>query len=287
MTLGQLLKKYRTNQKKTQKDWCQDVISPSFYGKVEKDRNKIAVQDLLKLLSKNNISAPEFFSDLTAPQIRQNTPENELNNLISETYYYKSAPELRELRQTIAQSKLANKEEPLAFIDGYLALITGKAENFPEDEQKLLKEKIFNISDFTSDNLGVYSSFMMFYSVDSNLLLVRKIITRYQNTKDINIKITILSLIFNLLVLCIMYERYDETQFFIEFADGITTSPESFFYKNGLLLFENMIYYHADHQEKYLSTCQIAINNFTLLGMPSYADKMRNFFNGYLESLRS
>ncbi|MDF7682330.1 XRE family transcriptional regulator [Lactobacillus sp. ESL0679] len=36
MTIGELLKDYRIQQKKTQKEWARNIISPSFYAKVEK-----------------------------------------------------------------------------------------------------------------------------------------------------------------------------------------------------------------------------------------------------------
>ncbi|QYN55723.1 XRE family transcriptional regulator [Lactobacillus panisapium] len=36
MSVGELLKKYRIEKMKTQKEWAGNVISPSFYAKVEK-----------------------------------------------------------------------------------------------------------------------------------------------------------------------------------------------------------------------------------------------------------
>ena len=53
MTIGELLKDYRISQKKTQKQWAKDVISPSFYTKVEKNLSRISAEDLIELLHSN------------------------------------------------------------------------------------------------------------------------------------------------------------------------------------------------------------------------------------------
>ncbi|MCT6890712.1 MAG: helix-turn-helix domain-containing protein, partial [Lactobacillus sp.] len=53
MTIGELLKDYRISQKKTQKQWAKDVISPSFYAKVEKNLSRISAEDLIELLHSN------------------------------------------------------------------------------------------------------------------------------------------------------------------------------------------------------------------------------------------
>ncbi|KJY62699.1 ABC-type multidrug transporter, partial [Lactobacillus helsingborgensis] len=40
MTIGELLKKYRIEHEKTQKEWVGNIVSPSFYAKVEKNLSR-------------------------------------------------------------------------------------------------------------------------------------------------------------------------------------------------------------------------------------------------------
>lgn len=55
MTIGQLLKQYRIESLKTQKEWAGNVISQSYYSKVEKDQSRITADDLIALLHFNNV----------------------------------------------------------------------------------------------------------------------------------------------------------------------------------------------------------------------------------------
>ena len=38
MTIGSLLRKFRLNKEKTQREWIGDIVSPSYYSKVGRKR---------------------------------------------------------------------------------------------------------------------------------------------------------------------------------------------------------------------------------------------------------
>ena len=61
-------------------------------------------------------------------------------------------------------------------------------------------------------------------------------------------------------------------------ADQISTRPGLFFYKNVILLLKNMVKYHYEPKNEYLKICQIAIENFSLLGMNEYGKELNQFF---------
>lgn len=62
MQIGSLLKEYRLSQGKRQKEFVGEVVSQSYYSKVEKNANRITAEDLIDLLNYNNIPLWEFFS---------------------------------------------------------------------------------------------------------------------------------------------------------------------------------------------------------------------------------
>ena len=78
MTIRELLKDYRISQKKTQKQWAKDVISPSFYAKVEKNLSRISAEDLIELLHSNQIPVIDFFSKLNQKDKSINQQELEI-----------------------------------------------------------------------------------------------------------------------------------------------------------------------------------------------------------------
>ena len=126
--------------------------------------------------------------------------------------------------------------------------------------------------------LVLYCNFMMFYDVESNVIISRGIIKQFHGSNDVKILEMLLTVIGNLLIQCIEEKKYDETKFLVRAANQISTKPELFFYKNVIVLLENMIMYQYDAKDKYLQICHKAIENFSLLGMPEYGKEITRFF---------
>ncbi|WP_182438082.1 helix-turn-helix domain-containing protein [Lactobacillus bombicola] len=276
MTIGSLLRKFRLNKEKTQREWIGNIVSPSYYSKVEKDIHRISAEDLISLLNYNSVSLIDFFGELNSSKQSQYNQERELMAVINEAYYRNSKNELIKLKDFVDKSDLPNKEADLLYLDAYIADISN--EDLDDREKKTLKDKIFSRPNFDKSKLVLYCNFMMFYDLESNMLITRRIIKQFQGSNDVKTLEMILSVIGNLLIQCIEENEYDATNFLIIAADQIYTKPELFFYKNVILLLKNMIEYHYEAEDKYLDICRIAIKNFSLLGMPEYGKELERFF---------
>ena len=88
MTIGQLLKQYRIESLKIQKEWAGNVISPSYYSKVEKDQHRITADDLIALLHFNNVKLWDFFSKLSQEDKIQYNEGLNIDQEINEAYYH-------------------------------------------------------------------------------------------------------------------------------------------------------------------------------------------------------
>jgi Rgg/GadR/MutR family transcriptional activator len=276
VTIGNLLKKFRLNKEKTQREWIGNIISPSYYSKVEKDIHRISAEDLVSLLNYNSVSLIEFFGELNSSKQSKYTQERELMNVINDAYYRNSKNKLIKLKEFVDKSDLPNKETDLLYLDAYIANVNN--EDLNDIEKKALKDQIFSRPNFDKSKLVLYCNFMMFYDLESNMLITRRIIKQFQRSNDVKTLAMILSVIGNLLIQCIEENEYEETDFLIIAADQIDTKPELFFYKNVILLLKNMIEYHYKAEDKYLDICRIAIENFALLGMPKYGKELERFF---------
>ena len=276
MTIGNLLKKYRLNKEKTQREWIGNIISPSYYSKVEKGIHRISAEDLVSLLNYNSVSLIDFFGELNnSKQIGYNQ-EQELMGMINDAYYRNAKNELVKLKEIVNESDLPNKEADLLYLDAYIADINN--EDLNDREKQALKDKIFSRPNFDKSTLVLYCNFMMFYDLESNVIISREIIKQFQGSNDVKILEMILSVIGNLLIQCIEEKEYDETKFLVRAANQISTKPELFFYKNVIVLLENMIMYHYDAKDKYLQICHKLIENFSLLGMTEYGKEINKFF---------
>lgn len=274
MTTGELLKDYRISQRKTQKQWAGDVISASFYAKVEKNLSRISADDLIELLHFNQIPLIDFFSKLRPKDKLIHQQELEIDRLINEAYYQNSKKELQQIRDVVAESKLPNKSDELLLIDAYIAVISKEPTKLDKKVIDEMKEKVFNISHFDEEGLISYCNFMSFYDFNSNLLLSKKIIKQFIGSSSPKIQEKILAIIINMLIFCIRNKHFEEADVFVNYADQIKTTPDVFFYKMLVPAFYNIVKYHNAHNKKYLDETEIIIKSIKLAGMPDYSKEL-------------
>lgn len=270
MTISELLKKYRIEQMKTQKQWVGDVISASFYTKVERNLSRISVEDLIALLHFNQISVIDFFGKLNQKDKSIHHRKLEISRMANEAYYRNSKKELQQIRDIVVESDLPNKDNEILIIDAYVAVIDKDITHLDRNIISKMKEKVFNISNFDEDGLIVYCNFMSFYDLNSNLLLSKKVIKQFIGSSSVKIQKIILGIIINMLIFCIQNKKFDETEVFINYAEQIKAQPDIFFYKDIIPIFDNVIKYHYEHKKKYIDTAMKIIESIKLAGMSDY-----------------
>lgn len=284
MTIGELLKEERTRLGKTQKEFAHHVISPSYYAKVEKNIHRITAEDLIKLLDYNNLSVTDFFNRLT-DEGTANTRRRQIWSTALHAMYDEDQAALLKVKQEISRSSLADKDDMLLYINGWLEDLKSYDSTYTPNPKivSALKNKIFNMPNFNKEKLELYNNNLQFYGVADNKVIVKRIMKQYRGSQDKDIQIELLAIISNLLITMIEHHNYQETKLFMNYANRIKTRPELFFYKNVLLLVENMIAYHFDKNKNHLRKCKIALDNYALLGLPSFAKSERKWFNEYKE----
>ncbi|WEV63198.1 Rgg/GadR/MutR family transcriptional regulator (plasmid) [Lactobacillus sp. ESL0731] len=278
LTIGELLKDYRIEQRKTQREWAGAVISPSFYAKVEKNLSRISAEDLVDLLYANKVSLIDFFSKLNREAQSIHNQEKEIDRLLNEAYYKNSKIELEQIKKVVSESNLLNKEDELLLIDVYIAVLDNNFDSLDEKTRNKVKNKIFNIANFDEDNINLYCNFMTFFDIDSNLMISKRIIQQFKGNDRIDIQKTIFGIIINIVILCIENKKYMETTFFIESATQIVAKPEIFFYKNILKFLQAIIDYHYEAKKEYIDQCLLIIDDVALAGMVEYSKELKKFF---------
>ena len=126
MTIGELLKEYRISQGKNQKKFINDgmIVSQSYYSKVEKNANKITVDNLVDLLHYNNIPIWEFFSRLNSNDDLRHQQIKDFNNMMIEAYYENNIDKVRGLKPLVKESNLSNKDKSIyIFYHSFLSYI--------------------------------------------------------------------------------------------------------------------------------------------------------------------
>lgn len=97
MTIGEALLNLRKQLGLTQTEMAANVVSTSFYSKVERNIHDIGTNDLLQILNKHQINATYFFENLND---KENISEDIMNR-ISVAFEQKSKDKLLKIKQEI------------------------------------------------------------------------------------------------------------------------------------------------------------------------------------------
>ncbi|WEV70621.1 hypothetical protein OZY43_06695 [Lactobacillus sp. ESL0785] len=160
MEINELLKKYRLIQHKSQQNWVGNIVSRSFYTKVEQGKSHLSANDLLDLLHYNHIPTVDFFTKLNEAECSQHHQENQLKTLITNAYYQNSKAELEQIKDTIVTNNYPNQEEQLALINAYIALMNHDFDSLNEKSRNYLKEKFLNTKFLSKDYLTIYRNLL-------------------------------------------------------------------------------------------------------------------------------
>lgn len=278
MTIGDLLKQYRINQNKTLQEFAGNIIDRSYYGKVERNVHQISAENLINLLRYNQIDATEFIETLDQNYQSQIQIQRKI---MEEAYYHVDKDKLKKVKLMITESELSEKDKEIQNLiaDGLLELL-----NPDKSDQKIreeIKKKIFEIPKFNSTKFMLDCNSMRFYSLADNEAIVRKIIEKYQVRESMLVKKSLFSLAINVLVLSIEENKFENIDFYIDFANKVPTNPDLFFYKSAMTFFTYFIQYKKNQDKSALQYCDTIIKSFCLVGMPEYGEELQKFKDKY------
>ena len=285
MTTGELLKEYRIAQGKNQKEFINNgmIVSQSHYSKVEKNANKITVDNLVDLLHYNNIPIWEFFSRLNSNDDLRHQQIKDFNNMMIEAYYENNIDKVRGLKPLVKESNLSNKdkEEELLLVEAWLEAMKDPSEEPDLQLRTKIKEKIFNIPNFNDTKVALFCNFMPFYDLESNIVIAKKITDQYINTKNTKMQVALLAIITNILSFSLNENKEKNVDYFIESGEKIKTKPELVFYSSAFYFFKNIIFYHRTNSDEYYNK-SIQTKNFLLsIGMTEYGKLLEKLLIKY------
>ena len=275
MTIGALLRQYRLEAGKTQHAWIGDVISPSFYSKVEKGLTRISAADLIELLRQNHVEIAAFFKQLDYQAESEDNLKKKINAQMTDAYYNFDIKRLKEIKQAIAGSGLASKNELMLSVNSILAIIDGNKEKLSAAEIQQLKNKFFNEENFDWKTIKIFLNCMVFYDFASDMIITNKIFQQFKDSANDDIQFIVLGILINMISMCLEKSKYKEAKQLVEKSHEIHTRPLTCFSKMTLLFLENMINYHFDPQQIYLDNSARQIEEFSLIGMTEFSKQLQ------------
>lgn len=180
MNIGELLKKYRLQLGLTQKEMAQDILTASYYSKVERSEHKISAEDLFAILSKHSIDRVEFIGDLEH-QTEEMQYFEKLNSDITLYYYQQNVTELHKMTARIeSNDQLSSFYRQLLLSLNELVLynITEKEDYLTEENKAFLKKQFFETENWNSFKLSLYTNIMNIYDFHSNHAIISSLLSK-------------------------------------------------------------------------------------------------------------
>lgn len=284
MTIGELLKEKRLAAAKTQKEWVGQIISPSFYAKVEKNRHRLAAADLLAILKRNHLSAADFFGELENEQDHLADEQESLNHRVIQAVYKDNVHELVYLLQLVKGSDWPKdqKEENILEIQGMIEDVKLDLNDHYQPDKKVvqnLKDKIFNIPNFTALKLELYGNFIDFYDYQTNIMITRRIIPKIKQTANVRELLAIAAILDNLLSQLVEKKQYRQTLPFLKAAAAIPKLPQLYLTQTGLALHKYIINYHFYRRKEDLDKAELIAQSYRLTGLEDFGKSAQNFID--------
>lgn len=186
MKIGKALKQERLKLNLSQSQMAGNILTKSFYSKVERNVCSIRVNDLLKILDLHNINYSAFFKKVKL----ENSDKNELSeaeciNLLHSAYYKNDYSKILKLEGLLAQkgTDKLNLNSINAQIIIIKAAISNTLNKISESEKEYVKRTIFETNNWTENSLRLFAISMFIFDTDDINAILKMILN---NIQDIN-----------------------------------------------------------------------------------------------------
>lgn len=261
MTVGEALLSLRKQLGLTQAEMAANIISTSFYSKVERNIHDIGTNDLIKILNTHKINTAYFFETLSD---QENIPEN-IMDTITTAFEQKDKKRLLDLKQKLDSLPNSRQNEYYKLqLQLTLEVYLPKSKEIPITLKNKLKQYILFNNNWNIHSLKIFRETMRIYEIDELNFLVGTILTKYQNPNILSdsLQECIGAICVNYLDNC--YEK-NSTKLIKEVLTYIFKMKS----KNQLLLIKILGKYYDSIFKKDSTTCNQIIN---VLNIANYTD---------------
>lgn len=241
MEIGKALKEIRENLGLNLNEMSAGVITASHYSKIEKGHHRLSAEDLLQILAFHSIDAANLLRKLNDKD--EVSLFKQMNQDIINYFYQGNLSSLYIVQQKIAEENNLddqNRQYLLALTESSIYSLD-ESQTVSTDTKEFIKEKLFQLPNWNSFKLTLYTNFMEFYSLDSNKVIIDSILSKEMDNYSANEQTAILSILLNYIGECIELKKYKSATDYLKKIDLIHSKPDNFFYKILGVYYENII----------------------------------------------
>lgn len=189
MEIGELLKQYRKDMQLTQQVMAGNIMTPSYYAKIEKGHHRITAEDLFAILDHIGADKEKFILDL------EKEPKERIYNKfigkINHSTLIEDQEDLFQIREEITHNKVLStrqKNDLRILINIHLNRLTKTNHYLSEQDIQYIHDKILDLEIWNTYKLSLYANMINVFSLETNNIYINSIIskTNYTNTQKKN-----------------------------------------------------------------------------------------------------
>lgn len=283
MNYGKTIRKIRINKGLTQKEVASNIVSLSFYMKVEQDEHTISADTFFKILNKLTIEIDEF---LFVHNDFKETSKKAIQKQMYQFVYNHDLQALVFLKEETEQLYQQN-------LDLFYLLISNELECIINDMQghiisdtstKKLIDYLSTISVWGHFETRLFTDTMGFFDIETTILLADSLFEYFRNYSNSEIhEQDILLALINLTLRCFDSDYLEEASYYLMLINNKQTNPELFYERNMYLFLTGIDAIKnnnvAEGREKALCSIQI----FSDLDMKNSANKYQVYLDKHLK----
>ncbi|EKJ3581738.1 helix-turn-helix domain-containing protein, partial [Enterococcus faecalis] len=195
---GITIKKIRLEKGLTQKEVCSDIISLSYYSRIEREINEPTITVFLKILNRLNINFDEFMyihNNYKEPQ------EEIIWFTITELYHSGNLKELSNQKKALLSSE---QQSPFLIEIIDLFILRLNHQNINKINTKHITKKLIDTENWTNSEVKIFITVMDVLPIETLIIIVNRLLKKrnlYMKSKGYNSPYS--KILINTVLLCI------------------------------------------------------------------------------------
>ena len=268
MKIAEGLKQIRKMLGLSQEKMSGDVLTKSYYSKIERREFEIKACDLVAILRLHDIKTSEFFS-MMEKEMQQSKYDYYID-ILRESYYRNNLIAIQKIVNDLKHEKQDRQTKNLLAHAILLKNnLEGNIDKMPISQKNFIKESIFEVDNWDKYNLRLFSMAMSLFEIEEMNVIVQSILDKSKQNKDADFARFIPAILVNFLdySFCLGNENTKVIERAIDQLKQVETSPQNCF---TLIMGK---YYESLWNKNYKNAHKI-INFLHQIGMDDFVAKM-------------
>jgi Rgg/GadR/MutR family transcriptional activator len=271
---GQTIKKIRKEKNLKQKEICQNIVTLSYYSRIERNVSVPTIDVFMKIIENLNVSLEEFM------YIHNNYTKT-LNDQtwfeITELYHIGDIKKLENYKQNILDGRIKHENKiTVEFINLFIRRLGGKYNG--EGETQAVIKRLMNLENWTNREVTIFITIMDEIPIETLILIINRLLKKrnlYFVSNGYNSPYS--KILINAILLCVNHRYLNEGFNYLKIFKK-TLEVRDLFGKTMSLFLEGLLSYsQGDKVEGELKVNE-SFQIFQILNMEKFSHKYKLYF---------